>query len=65
MENITINFILKDKEYIKIVKKDFIQISQAIKKVMGSDTIIKYKLVDVIEPSPSGKYLAILSKVED
>lgn len=65
MENITINFILKDTEYIKIAEKDFIQISQAIKKVMGSDTIIKYKLVDVIEPSPSGKYLAVLSKVED
>jgi phenylacetate-CoA ligase len=65
MENITINFILKDKECIKIAEKDFIQISEAIKKVMGSDTIIKYKLVDVIEPSPSGKYLAVLSKVED
>jgi phenylacetate-CoA ligase len=65
MENITINLILKDKEYIKIAEKDFIPISQAIKKVMGSDTIIIYKLVDVIEPSPSGKYLAVLSKVED
>jgi len=65
LEHITINLVLKDKSQIKVIEKDFRQISKAIKLFMGSETIIKYNLVDVIDSSPSGKYRYIFSKVKN
>ena len=64
LEQITINLVLKDKRQIKVIEKDFMQISKKIKLFMGSETIIKYNLVEVINPSPSGKYGYIFSKVK-
>ena len=65
LEHITINLALKDKRQIKVIEKDFMQISKAIKLFMGSETIIKYNLVDVIDSGPSGKYRYIFSKVKN
>jgi len=65
LEHITVNLVLNDKRLIKIIEKDFMEINKAIKLIMGSETIIKYNLVDVIDSSPSGKYRYIFSKVED
>ncbi len=65
LECITINLVLKDKRQIKVIEKDFRQISKTIKLFMGSETIIKYNLVDVIDSSPSGKYRYIFSKVKN
>ena len=65
LEHITINLVLKDKRQIKVIEKDFMQISKAIKLFMGSETIIKYNLVDVIDSGPSGKYRYIFSKVKN
>ena len=65
VEHITINLVLNDKRLIKITEKDLMEINKAIKIIMGSETIIKYNLVDVIDSSPSGKYRYIFSKIED
>ena len=65
VEHITINLVLNDKKSIKVIEKDFMEINKAIKTIMGSEIIIKYNLVDVIDSSPSGKYRYIFSKVED
>jgi phenylacetate-CoA ligase len=65
LECITINLVLKDKRKIKVIEKDFRQISKTIKLFMGSETIIKYNLVNIIDSSPSGKYRYIFSKVKN
>ena len=39
--------------------------NQKIGKIMGHKITIKYNIVDEIEPSPSGKYMYIFSKVEE
>jgi phenylacetate-CoA ligase len=44
--------------------KDFKEINQTIRKVMGNDTKIKYNIVDEIEPSPSGKYMYAFSRIK-
>jgi hypothetical protein len=65
LEHITINLVLKDKRQIKVIEKDFMQISKAVKLFMGRETIIKYNLVDVIDSSSSGKYRYVFSRVKD
>jgi len=44
-------------------KKDFGDITDKIKLVMGDNTQIKYILVDDILPTKSGKYRYTISKV--
>lgn len=41
------------------------QINEVIKIIMGSEIIIKYNLVDIIDTIPSGKYRYAFSKLED
>jgi phenylacetate-CoA ligase len=65
LEQITINIVLKDKKQSKIAEKDFLEISESIKKIMRNNIIITYNLVDVINPSPSGKYGYVFSKVKN
>jgi phenylacetate-CoA ligase len=65
LEQITINIVLKNKKQSKIVKKDFLEISESIKKIMKSDITIKYNLVKVINPTSSGKYGYVFSKVKN
>jgi phenylacetate-CoA ligase len=65
VEHITINLVLNDERLIKVIEKDFMEINKAIKLIMGSETIIKYNLVDVIDSSPSGKYRYTFSRVKD
>jgi len=65
LEQITITLVLKDKRQTKVAKKDFMEINKATKIIMGNKTIIKYKLVDVIDSSPSGKYSYVFSKLKD
>ena len=65
LEHITINLVLKNKRQKKVAEKDFMEINKVIKKIMGSEIIIKYNLVDVIDSSFSGKYRYIYSKIED
>jgi len=64
LEQIEINIVLKDKERVKKTEKDFLEISNSIKKIMKSKIRIKYNLVESIEPGLSGKYAYIISKVE-
>jgi phenylacetate-CoA ligase len=65
LEQITINIVLKNKKQSKIAKKDFLEISESIKKIMKSDVIIRYNLVDFINLSSSGKYGYVFSKVKN
>jgi phenylacetate-CoA ligase len=65
LEQITINIVLKNKKQPKIAEKDFLEISESIKKIMKSNIMITYNLVDVINPSPSGKYGYVFSKVKN
>jgi phenylacetate-CoA ligase len=65
LEQITINIVLKNKKQSKIAEKDFLEISESIKKIMKSNIIITYNLLDVINPSPSGKYGYVFSKVKN
>jgi phenylacetate-CoA ligase len=64
LEQITINIVLKNKKQSKIAEKDFLKISESIKKIMKNNIMITYNLVDVINPSSSGKYGYIFSKVK-
>ena len=61
---IIINLVLKDSQRIKNAKKDFTEINKKIKLAMGDKTKIKYNIVNVINPSPSGKYLQTFSQIE-
>ena len=65
LEKITVNLVLKDKKQLKVIEKDFMEITASIKKIMKSDIIIKYNIVEVINPSPSGKYGYAFSKVKN
>jgi phenylacetate-CoA ligase len=64
-EQITINIVLKNKKQSKIAEKYFLEISKPIKKIMKNNIMITYNLVDVINPSPSGKYGYVISKVKN
>jgi len=65
LDQITINLVLKDKQKLKVVIKDFREIGEVIKVIMGDDTKIKYKIVNEIKHSPSGKYLYTFSKIKN
>jgi phenylacetate-CoA ligase len=65
VEYIIINLVIMDKTKLKDVDKEFREISQKIRKVMGEETKIKYNIVDEIKPSPSGKYMYAFSRVEN
>jgi phenylacetate-CoA ligase len=65
VDSILINLVLIDKNKLKDMDKYFKEINQIIWKLMGNETKIKYNIVDEIEPSPSGKYMYIFSKVEN
>ena len=65
VDHIVINLVIKDKQQIKDVEKDSNQINDRIKLVMGNETKIEYNILDVIESSPSGKYMYTYSQVED
>jgi len=64
-EQITINIVLKNKNQSKIAEKDFLEISESIKKIMKSNITIKYNLVEFINPTSSGKYGYVISKVKN
>lgn len=65
LDQITINLVLKDKKKIKNVEKDFREISEVIKPIMGNDTKVKYNIVNEIKHSPSGKYMYTFSKIKN
>lgn len=65
LEKIVINIVLKDKKQSKLAEKEFREITKSIEKIMNSDVIIKYNLVDLINLSPSGKYGYVFSKVKN
>jgi len=62
---ILINLVLIEKNKLKDMDRDFKEINQKIRKTMGHEITVKYNIVDEIEPSPSGKYMYIFSRVED
>jgi len=62
---ILINLVLIEKNRLGEMDKFFKENNQKIWKVMGHQITIKYNIVDEIEPSPSGKYMHVFSKVED
>jgi len=62
---ILINLVLIDKEKLKDMDKFFTENNQKIYKIMGHQVTVKYNIVNEIEPSPSGKYMYVFSKVED
>jgi phenylacetate-CoA ligase len=65
LDQITINLVLKDKQKLKVVEKDFREISEVIKPIMGNDTKVKYNIVNEIKHSPSGKYMYTFSKIKN
>ena len=65
VEYIIINLVLTDQTKLKDVDKEFREISQKIRRVMGEGTKIKYNIVDEIKPNPSGKYMYAFSRVKD
>ena len=64
LEKITVNLVLKDKTKLKVIKKDFMEITAGFKKIMGKESIIIFNLLEAIESSPSGKYRYVYSKVQ-
>jgi len=64
VDKITINLVLKDSEKIQEAKKDFENVNKEIRSVMGSDTKIKYNILDEIKPSKAGKYMYAFSRVK-
>jgi len=64
-ESILINLVLNEKNKLKEMDKFFKENNQKIWKIMGHRITVKYNIVDEIEPSPSGKYMYVFSKVED
>ena len=64
-ESILINLVLIEKNKLKDMDKFFEENNQKIQKVMGHKITVKYNIVDEIEPSPSGKYMHVFSRVED
>ena len=63
IDYIIINLVLMDKTKLKDMDKDFKEINQTIRKAMGSDTKIKYNIVNEIKLSPSGKFMYSFSKI--
>ena len=61
---ILINLVLNDKSKFKDMQKTLKGINQIICKIMGHDVIVKYNVVDEIEPGPSGKFNYSFSLVE-
>jgi phenylacetate-CoA ligase len=62
---ILINLVLIEKNKLEDTEKIFEENNQKIWKIMGHKITVKYNIVDEIEPSPSGKYMHIFSKVEE
>ena len=60
---IIVKLVLDNKESFIKNKKDFNEITDKIKLVMGNSTKVKYILVDDILPTKSGKYRYTISKV--
>jgi len=60
---IIVKLVLDSKEAFEKNKKDFDDIKDKIKLVMGKDTKVDFKLVDEILPTKSGKYRYTISKV--
>lgn len=60
---IIVKLVLDSKESFRKNRKDFEDIENKIKLVMGKDTKVDFKLVDEILPSKSGKYRYTISKV--
>jgi phenylacetate-CoA ligase len=56
---------LIEKNKLEEMDKFFEENNQKIEKIMGHQITVKYNIVDKIEPSPSGKYMYIFSRVED
>jgi phenylacetate-CoA ligase len=65
LDQITINLVIKDKQKLKVVEKDFREINEVIKPIMGNDIKIKYNILNEIKSSPSGKYTYIFSKIKN
>jgi len=64
VDSITINLVLIDKTNLKDMDKDFKEINQKIWKIMGHKINVNYNILDEIEPSPSGKYMYVFSRVK-
>lgn len=62
---ILINLVLIDNNKLKDMDKFFAENNQKIEKIIGHQITVKYNIVDEIEPSPSGKYMYVFSKVEE
>jgi len=62
---ILINLVLIEKNKLEDMDNFFEENNQKICKTMGHKITVKYNIVDEIEPSPSGKYMYIFSRVED
>jgi len=60
---IIVKLVLDKKESFVENKKDFDEITEKIKLVMGENTKVEYKLVDDILPTKSGKYRYTISNV--
>jgi len=60
---IIVKLVLDNKELFVKNKKDFNEITNKIKLVMGNSTKVKYILVEDILPTKSGKYRYTISKV--
>ena len=64
-ESILINLVLIEKNKLEDMEKIINENNQKIRKVMGHKITIKYNIVDEIEPSPSGKYMHVFSRIEE
>ena len=62
-DSILINLVLIEKNKLEDMEKVFEENNQKIWKGMGHKITIKYNIVDEIEPSPSGKYMHVFSRV--
>jgi phenylacetate-CoA ligase len=60
---IIVKLVLDDRELFIKNKKDFDEITEKIKLVMGTDAKVEYELVDDIPATQSGKYRYTISKV--
>ncbi len=61
--SIIVSIVLKKKESLKDIEEEIEDITQKIKLVMGEGCNVKFKFVDEIPPSKSGKYLYTISEV--
>jgi phenylacetate-CoA ligase len=56
-------FFVTDVQNIMKLNQSFPSLEKEIRSFMGEDTKINFKIVDDIEPGPSGKYRFVISKV--